>query len=69
MFLSPPQSAASSVARCMAALQALLRESAFNQRSLNQRMREATVTQIYPGMRQRPSGLHPILLLTVYAEH
>lgn len=50
---------------CTSRAQALLSESAFNQRSLNQRMREATVTQIYPGIRQRLSGLHPILLLTV----
>ena len=65
MFLSPPQSAASYTACCVAVLQALFSESAFNQRLLSPRTREATVTQIYTQIRQRPSGLLPILLPTV----
>lgn len=56
MFLSPPQSAASLAMCCMAVLQALLSESAFNQGLLNQ-----AVTQINTGIRHRPSGLLPIL--------
>lgn len=42
MFLSLPQSAASYTACCMAVLQVLLSENAFNQRLLSQHPNEVT---------------------------